>query len=59
MQLLCSDNANNNEMIDAKRLVISNLSNTFQHMIDEIFERIGSIIISDFLLDLQEYKKLK
>ena len=39
--------------------MFSNICRTFEHMIEEIFERLENIIIADVTLDIIEYKKLK
>lgn len=39
--------------------MFGNLAHTFEHMIEEIFERIENIIIADVTVDIFEYKKLK
>ena len=39
--------------------MFGNIARTFEHMIEEIFERIENSIISDVTLDIIEYKKLK
>lgn len=39
--------------------IFQNTVRTFEHMIEEIFERIENNIIADVTLDIIEYKKLK
>ena len=39
--------------------MFSNLAQSFEHMIDNIFQRLANSIIADVTLDIFEYKKLK